>query len=145
VDETCQVNRLGIEFDLAGFDLREVEYLVDEAQEVAAGRIHATQRLQRLFEPMMALRGVRSSWLMLERNCELFWLASASCRLLSWISSNSRTFSMAITAWSAKVSTSSICLLVNGRTTVRYKWSTPIGIASRRSGTPSSVRKPTLF
>ena len=28
--------------------------------------------------PMMALSGVRSSWLMLERNCDLFWLASAS-------------------------------------------------------------------
>ena len=31
-------------------------------------------------------------------------------------SSNSRAFSMAITAWSAKVVTSSICLSVNGRT-----------------------------
>ena len=30
--------------------------------------------------------------------------------------SNSRVFSIAITAWSAKVSTSSICLSVNGRT-----------------------------
>ena len=49
-------------------------------------------------KPMIALSGVRSSWLMLERNCDLFWLASASCRLLSWISSNSRTFSMAIAA-----------------------------------------------
>ena len=65
---------------------------------------------------MMALSGVRSSWLMLARNCDLCWLASASWRLLSWISSNSRTFSIAITAWSAKVVTSSICLSVNGRT-----------------------------
>jgi hypothetical protein len=31
---------------------------------------------------------------------------------LSWISSNSRTFSIAIAAWSAKVDTSSICLSV---------------------------------
>ena len=67
----------------------------------------------------MALSGVRSSWLMLARNCDLCWLASASWRLLSWISSNSRTFSMAITAWSAKVATSSICLSVNGRTSCR--------------------------
>jgi putative ABC transport system substrate-binding protein len=37
------------------------------------------------------LSGVRSSWLMLARNCDLCWLASASWRLLSWISSNSRT------------------------------------------------------
>jgi hypothetical protein len=35
---------------------------------------------------------------MLERNCDLFWLASASWRFLSWISSNKRTFSIAITA-----------------------------------------------
>jgi hypothetical protein len=31
---------------------------------------------------------------MLARNCDLRSLASASCRLLSWISSNSRTFSI---------------------------------------------------
>ena len=64
--------------------------------------------------PMMALSGVRSSWLMLARNCDLCWLASSSWRLLSWISSNSRTFSIAIAAWSAKVATSSICRSVNG-------------------------------
>src|SRR5262245_58249492 len=46
--------------------------------------------------PMMALSGVRSSWLTLETNCDLFSLASASWRFLSWISSNSRTFSIAI-------------------------------------------------
>src|SRR5215467_5692650 len=56
---------------------------------------------------------------MLETNCDLFSLASCSCRLLSWISSNSRTFSMAIAAWSAKVDTSSICFSVNGRTSER--------------------------
>ena len=69
--------------------------------------------------PMMALSGVRSSWLMLETNWDLFWLASASCRFLSWISSNSRTFSIAIAAWSANVDTSSICFSVNGRTVER--------------------------
>src|SRR6516165_10166124 len=66
-------------------------------------------------------------------------LASSSCRLLSWISSNSRTFSIAITAWSAKVSTSSICLSVNGRTALRCKTITPIGVPSRSSGTPNMV------
>ena len=39
-------------------------------------------------------------------------------RVLACTSSNSRTFSMAITAWSAKVCTSSICLSVNGSTVV---------------------------
>jgi hypothetical protein len=36
IDKPCQVNRLGIEFELAGLDLREVQYLVDETQEVGA-------------------------------------------------------------------------------------------------------------
>src|ERR1700687_6160946 len=57
----------------------------------------------------MALSGVRSSWLMLARNCDLCLLATSSCRLLSWISSNSRTFSMAMPAWSAKGGPSPLC------------------------------------
>jgi len=43
-------------------------------------------------KPMMALSGVRSSWLMLARNCDLRSLASASCRLFSSISLNSLAF-----------------------------------------------------
>src|SRR5262249_41826919 len=89
---------------------------------------------------MMALSGVRSSWLMLATNCDLCSLASASWRLLSWISSNSRTFSIAIAAWSAKVVTSSICLSVNGSTVLRVKISTPVGVPSRSIGTPRTVR-----
>ena len=38
-----------------------------------------------------------------------------------------RTFSIAITAWSAKVLTSSICFSVNGCTSERAKLRTPIG------------------
>src|SRR5215813_6393551 len=49
IDKSYQINMLGIEFELAGLDLREVEYLVDEAQEVSTGGIHAAQRFQRLF------------------------------------------------------------------------------------------------
>ena len=90
--------------------------------------------------PMMALSGVRSSWLILARNCDLCWLATSSCRLLSWISSNRRTFSIAITAWSAKVVTSSICFSVKGLTVERNRKRMPIGVPSRNSGTPSPVR-----
>src|ERR1700730_13271967 len=53
--------------------------------------------------PRMALSGVRNSWLMLARNCDLCWLASASCRLLSSISWNRRAFWIASTDWAAKV------------------------------------------
>jgi len=49
VDKPGQIHRLGIEFELACFDLREVQYLVDEAQEMGAGGIHTPQRFQRLF------------------------------------------------------------------------------------------------
>src|SRR6516165_9739176 len=44
IDEACQIDRFGIEFELTGFDLRQVQYLVDEAQEVGAGGIDAAQR-----------------------------------------------------------------------------------------------------
>jgi hypothetical protein len=64
---------------------------------------------------MIALSGVRSSWLMLDTNCDLLSLACWSCRFFSSISSKSRTFSIAITAWSANVDASSICFGVNGR------------------------------
>src|SRR5947208_3429652 len=49
IDKPCQINRLGIELELAGFDLREVEHLVDETKEVSPGGIHTAQRFQRLF------------------------------------------------------------------------------------------------
>jgi hypothetical protein len=49
IDKPDQIDTLGIQFELAGFDLREVQYLVDEAQEVSPGGIHAAQRFQRLF------------------------------------------------------------------------------------------------
>ena len=70
--------------------------------------------------------------------------ASLSSRVRACTSSNSRTFSMAITAWSANVETSSICLSVNGRTVVLTKLNTPIGTPSRISGTPKMVRTPPL-
>jgi hypothetical protein len=49
IDEPSQINRLGIEFELAGLDLGEVQYLVDEAKEVGPGGIHTAQWFQRLF------------------------------------------------------------------------------------------------
>ena len=39
---------------------------------------------------------------------------SVSSRVRAWTSSNSRTFSIAITAWSEKVSSNSICFRLNG-------------------------------
>ena len=48
VDQPGQIDRLGIELELPGLDLGEVEHLVDEAEQVGAGGIHAAQRFLRL-------------------------------------------------------------------------------------------------
>ena len=55
---------------------------------------------------------------------------SVSSRVRCCSASNSRTFSIAITAWSAKVVTSSICLSVNGR-----RWCVSDDHADRRAFT----------
>ncbi len=52
---------------------------------------------------------------------------------------------MAITAWSAKVETSSTCFSVKGSTVLRPRKMTPIGCPDRRRGTPSRVRNPAAF
>ena len=53
---------------------------------------------------------------------------------------NRRTFSMAMTAWSANVFSRSICLSVNGRTSVRADHDRADGLPSRSIGTASIVR-----
>jgi hypothetical protein len=63
-----------------------------------------------------------------------------SSRVRACTSSNSRAFSIAITAWSAKVVASSICLSEKGRTVERVRAKTPIGAPSRSRGTPNVVR-----
>ena len=45
----AEFHRLGIELELAGLDLRKIEYLVDEAKQVGAGGVHTAQRFLRLF------------------------------------------------------------------------------------------------
>ena len=80
----------------------------------------------------MTLQHLRCCGLLIERLGQLArTLRSAS---------NSRTFSIAISAWSAKVDTSPICLSLNGRTMARVRTMTPIATPSRSSGTPRIVR-----
>jgi hypothetical protein len=67
--------------------------------------------------------------------------ASDNSRVRACTSSNSRTFSIAITAWSANVWTRSICCWVNGSTATRVRNMTPTGVPPRRRGTPRAVRK----
>ena len=68
-------------------------------------------------------------------------VADCCCRD-SRSSLSNRAFSMAITAWSANVVTSSICFSVKGFTSLRVSERTPIIVPSRRSGTPRIVLYP---
>jgi hypothetical protein len=69
--------------------------------------------------------------------------ASVSSRFRASSSVNRRTFSIAITAWSANVFASAICFSVKGCTSVRRIQMRPIGTPSRNSGVASTVRKGT--
>jgi hypothetical protein len=68
-------------------------------------------------EPRVTLRSTRAGDSVGELLMTLRISAVAVCRSsASLVSLNRRTFSIAITAWSAKVFSSAICFSVNGRT-----------------------------
>ena len=48
-DQRCELHGLRIELKFPGFDLRQVEHLIDEAKQVSSGAVHALQRFLRLF------------------------------------------------------------------------------------------------
>ena len=70
---------------------------------------------------------------------------SVSSRFRASSSWNSRTFSIAITAWSAKVWSSSICLSREGRHLASSDVIAPIGLPSRSMGTARAVRNPARY
>ena len=67
---------------------------------------------------------------------------SVRSRLRAWSSGKRRTFSMAMTAWSANRRSSSRCLSEKGSTTPRNRAIAPSGAPSRRSGVATMVRCP---
>ena len=66
------------------------------------------------------------------------------CSSASCVSLNSRTFSIAMAAWSAKVRSSAMCLSSKGCTSVRRTRIEPSARPSRSSGTASVVWWPCL-
>ena len=68
--------------------------------------------------PMTAFIGVRISWLIVARKELLASFAASAAARACLVSLNIRTFWIAITAWSAKVSTRAISAASNGRTSV---------------------------
>ena len=65
-------------------EMRDLDYALQrlpmEQREVVLLVLAATMSSE---NPMIAFNGVRNSWLILARNCDLCWLAISSCRLLS--------------------------------------------------------------
>jgi len=64
------------------------------------------------------------------------------CSSASRVSVMRRVFSMAITAWAAKLSSKAISFGENGRASRRYPVMYPYKQSSLRNGTKSAVRKP---
>src|SRR5262249_7374466 len=116
VDQGRELHRLRVKLKLARLNLGEIEHLVDEAKQVSTSAVHALQRLLRLFcaEPRRVFDhhfGQPDDGI--ERGAQLVAHAGDELRLvlacrLQLAALDSRTFSIAITAWSAKVSTSAI-------------------------------------
>ena len=69
--------------------------------------------------------------------------AVAVCRSsASLVSLNKRTFSIAMTAWSAKVFNRAICSSENGTGSRRVTLIAPMGIPPRSIGTETTLRQP---
>ena len=95
-----QIERDMLQLQLAGFDLGEVQDVVDDRQQGLA-RLLQDSRCSRCSPdsgvsssnsvmPMMAFIGVRISWLMLARNWLLAWLAASAACLARFNSSSTR-------------------------------------------------------
>ena len=120
----CEVDIGRIELHAAGLDLRQVEDVVDEREQVASRVARCLRRtrpacrscrrtgapISTSEKPMIAFSGVRSSCDMLARNSLLCRLARSSSRLLISISRNSRAFWIAMADCVANVFRSSITL-----------------------------------
>jgi hypothetical protein len=84
--------------------------------------------------PITAFIGVRISWLMVARNALLASLAASAAARASLASLNRRAFWIAITAWSAKVSSSLISLSAKGPGGWRVTWIEPMLRPSQKRG-----------
>jgi hypothetical protein len=92
--------------------------------------------------PSTPFIGVRISWLIIAKNVDFAWLAASASAHFWRNSETSRAFSMAITAWSAKVATSAISRAEKGSARERVRPMTPMTVSSRNKGTPSIVPIP---
>src|SRR5262249_44002849 len=95
-------------------------------------------------KPMMALSGVRSSWLMLATNCDLCWLANSSWRPFSSISWNRRAFLVASTDLAANGRQRSVVVLGNFAGAVPRNQEAAHGLVEAHQGEEQPGRIPRL-
>ena len=94
LEDLPQAERRVLELELVGLDLRKVQDVVEDAQQVPGRRVSDSDELLRLAgrsassaRPVMlriAFIGVRISWLMLARNIDLVSVASSALILASF-------------------------------------------------------------
>src|SRR5262249_7850680 len=142
-----------LQYELAGLDLGQIEHIIDESKQMLAVGLKVFEYAQHLLG-WLAVSAVRHQFgiaqdgverraqlvahIGKERGLVLCWLGISSCGLLWCISSNKRTFSIAMAAWSAKVCSKSMCCPENARGLLRVRPMTPMGRSSRSNGTPST-------
>ena len=92
LDDLAQVERALLQLQVAGLDLRDVQDVVDDRQQLLAGGARGRRRTRCCSRsrsvsssssviPITPLSGVRISWLMLARNVDLVRDASSACAL----------------------------------------------------------------
>ncbi len=94
--------------------------------------------------PITAFIGVRISWLMVARNELLASLAASAAARASCASLNRREFWIAITAWSANISSSAISFEVNASGMLRATNKAPTPRPCRIIGATASEKLPIL-
>ena len=122
-DQRCELHGLRIEFKFPGFDLRQVEHLIDEAKQVSSGAVHALQRFLRLFRAEARSVGdhhlgkpnygvERGAKFVAHARDELRLVLARQCELAALVLdlAKSRAFWIASTDWAAKVCSSSTVL-----------------------------------
>ena len=116
---------LDLDGDRAGLDLREVENVVDEVEQVGAGGVDVAGEIDLLgrkgcrgtfsascwLRMRMELSGVRSSWDMLARNSDLYFEVSASSAAFSSSARRACSTSGFLRSTSAFCSASSFALV----------------------------------
>ena len=155
LDQRSERERFEVKLHSPGFDLGQVENVVDQREQMARGAQHPVERLDLIlaFEVAGVLQqhlgdaddGIeRSAQLMAHVGEELRLVLARDLELTALLLDFLEQAHVLDGDRSlvGEGGTSSICLSVNGRGSDRVKARTPIAVPSRSMGTPRMARKP---